>query len=534
MAIIANNIKMPLDCEPIMLPELFSKQFNIPLKAVRTVRLYRSSLDARKKQDIFFQVAVIVELDPSWEKKLLAKGLKNVQPYQDQVSKIYQHGQKELRGRVVVVGLGPAGLFAAYLLAKEGYKPLVIERGAPLAQRVKDVEQFWQKGVLQTESNVLFGEGGAGTFSDGKLTTRIKDPRAAQVIDELLKFGAPDEIAIQAKPHIGTDLLRDVVRNMRTEIELLGGEVRFYTCLTDVMISEGTLQAVQIETNGKKEEMPCCACVLAVGHSARDTYNMLQTAGLQLVPKAFAVGVRIEHPQELINRAQFGKYANHPRLGAAEYRLTGRSGERGVYTFCMCPGGHVVASASAAGQVVVNGMSNHARNAQNANAAIVVQVSPEDFGTDTFAGVRFQEKLENAAFKLGGGDFSAPAQRLEDFLKNKKTTYFRDVKPSYRPGVVGAELRKCLPDFIVAGVADGIKTFSGQLRGFDFPDAVLTAVESRTSSPIRILRDANGEAFNAKGLYPAGEGAGYAGGIVSAAVDGLRAAEGIISCYRSY
>ncbi len=533
MSIIVNRIKMPLTSEPEMLRDLFSKQYGVPVESVHAIHLRRSSLDARKKSDIFFQVSAIVEMEPVWEKKLLMRNHRDIAPYVHEEKRTYEHGTIKPRGRIAVIGLGPAGLFAAYLLAKEGYQPLVIERGAPISQRVKDVEHFWQDGVLQTESNVLFGEGGAGTFSDGKLTTRIKDPRAQEVIAALVQCGAPQEIAIQAKPHIGTDMLRGVVTKLRKQIEALGGEVRFFTRLTDITASNRVLQSITVEKNGEQEKIPCCACVLAIGHSARDTYTMLHEAGLELVPKAFAVGVRIEHPQKLIDAAQYGAYAGHPRLGAAEYRLSGRSGERGVYTFCMCPGGQVVASASAKEQVAVNGMSNFARNAPNANSAIVVQVSPNDFGTGVFDGIRFQEMLENAAFRLGSGGFAAPAQRVEDFLKNRKTTAFGDVKPSYRPGVTGSQLQKCLPDFIAAGIADGIRAFSRQLRGFDFPDAVLTAVESRTSAPIRILRDVNGEATNVKGLYPTGEGAGYAGGIVSAAVDGLHAAEKIISRYQA-
>ncbi len=533
MSIIANNIKMPISCEPEELRDLFSKQFNVPAESVRAIRVRRSSLDARKKNDIFFQLSAIVEMDQAWEKHLLSRNHRDIAPYLPKEKRTYEHGTTEPRGRIVVVGLGPAGLFAAYLLAKEGYRPLVIERGAPIPQRVKDVERFWSDGLLHTESNVLFGEGGAGTFSDGKLTTRIKDPSVEEVIAQLVQSGAPQEIAVQAKPHIGTDLLRGVVTNLRKQIEALGGEVRFFTRLTDITASEGTLRSITVERDEGKEKIPCCACVLAIGHSARDTYAMLHRAGLELVPKAFAVGVRIEHPQKLIDSAQYGAYAGHPRLGAAEYHLSGRSGERGVYTFCMCPGGQVVASASAMEQVAVNGMSNHARSAHNANSAIVVQVSPNDFGSGVFDGIRFQEKLENAAFRLGGGGFAAPAQRVEDFLKNRKTTAFGDVKPSYRPGVTKSHLRQCLPDFVAAGVADGIRAFARQLRGFDFPDAILTAVESRTSAPIRILRDTNGEATNVKGLYPTGEGAGYAGGIVSAAVDGLRAAEQIIAHYHA-
>ena len=383
-------------------------------------------------------------------------------------------------------------------------------------------------GEPDPNSNIMFGEGGAGAFSDGKLTTRIKDARADDVVETLVRFGAEKSIAVDAKPHVGTDMLSDVIMNMRRELVSLGVDIRFNSCMTDFTSIDGRIASVTV--NGQ-EKIPCCAVILAIGQAARDTYRMLLSRGVELVQKPFAVGVRIEHPQEFINRSQFGSYAGHPRLGAAEYRLTGKTGDRGVYTFCMCPGGVVVASSSDREQVVTNGMSYHARDGRNANSAIIVQVNPSDFGSDPLAGLVFQEKIERAAFRLGGGDYRAPAIRVGDFLSGKKPTGFGAVTPTYRPGVVPADIRRCFPAVIGNGIADGIRAFSRRIKGFDMYDAVLTAVESRSSSPVRIQRTESGEATRVKGLYPVGEGAGYAGGIVSAAVDGIKAAEKLISAY---
>jgi len=531
MAVLVNNIKLPVQDAWDDLAAICAGQLKVPKQAVAGARIMRLSLDARRKNDIHFIAVLLLEMEGSWQTKLLRSGDARVSLYLPMAEPELIPGTQPLNGRVVVVGLGPAGLFAASILAKHGYAPLVIERGQKVEQRMQAVSRFWHEGALDVESNVMFGEGGAGTFSDGKLTTRIKDPRADAVLNMLVAAGAPGEIAYQAKPHVGTDLLRAVVSHMRRDIERMGGEVRFGAKLTDIEEKNGVLHAVHIQHYGTSERIPCCACVLAMGQGARDTYQMLLRRGQVLQPKAFAVGVRIEHPQSLIDRSQFGALAGHPRLGAAEYRVSAKSGGRGVYSFCMCPGGHVIASSSDKEQVVVNGMSNHARNAPNANAAIVVQVTPDDFGHDPMDGIRFQETLEKRAFHAGGGDFAAPAQRLEDFLRERKTTAFGDVEPTYRPGVVPKRLDAVLPDFVAQGIRDGIRVFARQIKGFDLPDAVLTAVESRTSAPVRILRDETGQAVNAKGLYPVGEGAGYAGGIVSAAVDGMRAAERIIAQY---
>jgi len=533
MALLLSDIRLSVEAPPETLPERIEAEFALPAGSVRAARIVRQSLDARRKNDVHFLICAVVTVEPALEKRLLARGGKRAAAYAPPAAYALPEGKERPRGRIVVAGLGPAGLFAAYFLALSGYAPLAVERGREIERRSSDVARFWSGGALDPESNVMFGEGGAGTFSDGKLTTRIKDARADVALATLARLGAPEDIVCQAKPHIGTDLLQNVVKNMRREIERLGGEVRFGARLSDIRLEGGNLSAVTIARGGDTERVECAACVLSAGQAARDTYGMLLQRGLQLVPKAFAVGVRIEHPQGMIDRAQFGALAGHPRLGAAEYRLTGRTGERGVYTFCMCPGGVVVNASSGRGEVVVNGMSNRARDGSNANAAVVVQVGPADFGAGPLDGVRFQAALERKAYLAGlrGGEGFAPAQRVEDFLRGREGG-FTSVRPTCRPGVQSADLSRVLPDFAAKGVADGIRAFARQLPGFDLPDAVLTGVESRTSSPVRIVRDENGEAPGARGLYPVGEGAGYAGGIVSAAVDGMRAAERIAARYR--
>ena len=441
------------------------------------------------------------------------------------------HGKAEKRGEVLVCGFGPAGIFAAWLLAREGYKPIVIERGRAIEARTQDVEGYWRSGRVDAESNPMFGEGGAGAFSDGKLTSRSKDPLGRLVLERFVAAGAPEEILYAAKPHLGTDTLRTVVAALRREILEMGGEVRFETRLTGLMTENGAVTAVVTEKNGLKETIPCCALVLAIGQGARDTYTYLYESGFMMAPKPFAVGVRAEHPQKMVNVSQYGAFASHPALGAAEYRLTAQDNGRGVYTFCMCPGGCVVGASSAPGETVVNGMSYLARDGENANAAVVVQVSPDDFGTGALDGMRFQQKIEQAAYRFGGEEGLAPAQRIGDFLRKEKTVSFSGVTPTYRPGVLGTDLHAVLPEFIAHGIETGLTAFGRQLRGYDREDAVLTAPETRTSAPLRILREENGESVSHKNVYPVGEGAGYAGGIVSAAIDGLRAAIRIIERY---
>lgn len=526
MRLIATNLNLPFNADEAALKLLLSSHIRIAPDAISEMRIMRHSLDARDKADIRSIYSVSFELSNENARRVALLELKNVGKLPERSERCYEYGDEPQNATIAVIGLGPAGLFAAYELAKLGYHVTVIERGKPISERKADVAAFFEKGLLNVNSNIMYGEGGAGTFSDGKLTTRIKDPRSEDVLETLMKFGADESIGIEAKPHIGTDVLSEVVFNMRKALEDMGVDIRFNSCMTDFDSSDGRITSVTI--NGS-EKIPCCAAVLAIGQAARDTYRLLFSKGIELIQKPFAVGVRIEHPQDFINRSQYGKFAGHPRLGAAEYRLTGKSCERGVYTFCMCPGGVVVASSSDVGQVVTNGMSYHARDGRNANSAIIVQVNPSDFGDDPLSGVVFQEKLENAAFRLGGGDYSAPAMRVGDFLAHKRPERFNGITPTYRPNAVPRDIRRCLPPIISKGIEDGIQAFSRQIKGFDMYDAVLTAVESRSSAPVRIVRNESGEATRMKGLYPVGEGAGYAGGIVSAAVDGIRAAERIIA-----
>ena len=529
MKLIATNLSMPFNADESTIRLLINADTRIPADRLENIRIVRRSLDARDKNDIRFIYSAVFEVEERDYNRFYPKFAKTVAKAPEKPAIAEVSGDTPQEYPVVVVGAGPAGLFAALTLAQRGYKVVMIDRGRPIEERRKDVDTFWNTGKLDTDSNIMFGEGGAGTFSDGKLTTRIKDARAELVTDALVKYGAPERIAVDAKPHVGTDVLRTVVHNIRKAIEEAGGEVRFSTKLTDISSKDGRVTSVTV--NGD-EKIPCCAVVLALGQAARDTYRMLYDRGVEITAKPFAVGVRIEHPQSFIDRAQFGKYAGHPRLGAAEYRLTGKSGSRGVYTFCMCPGGFVVASSSDEGEVVTNGMSYAARDGENANSGIIVQVNPSDLGGAPFCGVEFQEKIERAAFRLGGGDYSAPAERVADFLSGGAPQPFNGVKPTYRPQAVPCDLKKCLPGTIRRGIAEGITAFGRQIKGFDMGDAVLTAVESRTSAPVRINRDENGESTRLKGLYPVGEGAGYAGGIVSAAVDGMRAAERIIAVYK--
>lgn len=527
------NLRKELDATDESFAASCCKKLGIPRDALVRMRIVRQALDARKKQDIFYCIHAELTLSDAAAKKLLHDPKLKAEPVEAPEREPFAFGTKEPDGRIVVVGLGPAGLFAALTLAENGYRPLVIERGRPIGERVKDVETYWSGSIREPDpdSNVAFGEGGAGTFSDGKLTTRIRDPHIDGVLRDLIASGAPEEIAYLAKPHIGTDRLRTVVKNLRTRIEKAGGEVRFSAKLADLRMRDGAVREVLIREKDRETWEPCAALLLAIGHGARDTARMLFEKGVAMAPKAFAIGVRAEHPQSLINASQYGPMASHPRLGAAEYRLTARSGERGVYTFCMCPGGQVVASASGPEQVVVNGMSNFARDGKNANAAVVVQITPEDFGPHPLDGLRYLDRLERDAFLSGGGDGTAPASTVGAFLRNEASGPSQSVEPTYRPGVRYTKLWDCLPDFVTAGIRDGLRAFGRQLKGYDMEDAVLTAVESRTSSPLRILRDAAMESVSHRGLYPIGEGAGYAGGIVSAAVDGRKAAEAVMRIF---
>ncbi|MDE6733152.1 MAG: hypothetical protein K2J77_09795, partial [Oscillospiraceae bacterium] len=431
------------------------------------------------------------------------------------------------KGEIVIAGFGPAGMFCALTLCEFGYKPIVLERGAAMDERIAAVDNYQKNGLLNAETNVQFGEGGAGTFSDGKLTTRINDPLCGRVLEKLHEFGAPEDILTNAKPHIGTDKLRGVVKNLRNKIIELGGEVRFLSRLDGVKISGGVLRSVSV--NGS--EIPCGALVLAIGHSAHDTFEMLLKNGVELVPKPFSVGARIEHLQSDIDAALYGKYAGHPALPPAEYALSYRENNRGVYTFCMCPGGFVVASASSGGSIVTNGMSYFDRAGANANSAVLVSVSPEDFGNSPLAGVDFIRGLEEKAFELGahgGVNGAAPAMMTRELIGRNGAFSLGKVTPTYPLGVQPCDLRELFPDFVSEYLALGIKQFERRIKGFSDGDSVLTAIESRSSSPVRIPRGDHGEALSAANLYPCGEGAGYAGGIMSAAVDGIKTAVSIM------
>lgn len=529
MAIRINNINLDIDEDFNVLENKVCKKLNISRDNINKLNIVKKSTDARKKNNIKFNYCVDVFCDK--EKKILSKihdkdvkfeEIKEVEPLKT--------GIEKLKARPIVIGFGPAGIFAALTLARRGYKPIVFERGEDVDTRTKTVEKFWETGELNLESNVQFGEGGAGTFSDGKLTTRIKDHRCIFVLDELIKGGAPSEIKYESKAHVGTDLLKDVVKNIRKEIKSLGGEVNFNSRLERIVYEDGQLKNIIV--NGK--EISCQALVLAIGHSSRDTYEMLYKEKVSMEAKAFAIGVRIEHPQQLINVSQYGENYEHPKLGAADYRLTYQSERlnRGVYSFCMCPGGVVVAAASEEGRLVSNGMSYHARDLENANSALVVTVSPEDFeGDSPLRGMEFQRYYEGLAFKLGGGNYKAPIQLVGDFMKDRPSTKLGEVIPSYTRGYEFKELKDCLPDYVVEALKEGIQSFDNKIKGYGREDAVLTGIETRTSAPVRIHRDNNLQSINVSGLYPAGEGAGFAGGIISAAVDGIRVAEQIIGKY---
>ena len=526
------EIKLPLDHPPEALRAAILKRLGIADGDLLDVHIFKRAYDARKKHALLLVYSVDVEV--KGEAALLKKFRNDahVRPSPDMDYQFVGHAPESFDERPLVVGFGPCGIFAALVLAQMGFKPIVLERGKAVRERTQDTWGLWRKKQLNPESNVQFGEGGAGTFSDGKLYSQIKDPRhlGRKVLTEFVKAGAPDEILYVSKPHIGTFRLVGMVETMRHEIEALGGEIRFRQRVTDVLIEDGPNgKNIRGVTLARGETLRSRHVVLALGHSARDTFEMLHARGVYMEAKPFSIGFRIEHPQSLIDRARLGPNAGNPLLGAADYKLVhhARNG-RAVYSFCMCPGGTVVAATSEAGRVVTNGMSQYSRNERNANAGIVVGITPEDFpGDDPLAGIRLQRELESRAFVLGGGDYQAPGQLVGDFLEGKPSTALGSVEPSYKPGVHLTDLATALPPYAIEAIREALPAFDKQIPGFAMQDAVLTGVETRTSSPLRITRGDDFQSVNVKGLYPAGEGAGYAGGILSAGVDGIKVAEAV-------
>jgi hypothetical protein len=522
------EIKLPLNHTEEALAAAVIAKLKIKPEQLKQLHLFKRGYDARKKSDI--QLIYTLDIEVDGEAALLAKFAKDqhVRPSPDTSYKFVGKAPADLTERPVVIGLGPCGLFAALVLAQMGFKPIVLERGKEVRERTKDTFGFWRKKPLNTESNVQFGEGGAGTFSDGKLYSQVKDPKhyGRKVLTEFVAAGAPDEIMYVSKPHIGTFKLVTMVEQMRAKIIELGGEVRFSTRVDDVLIENDEIQGLML-SNG--ELLRSRHVVLAVGHSARDTFEMLHRRGVYIEAKPFSVGFRIEHRQSMIDECRFGPNAGHPLLGAADYKLVHHCDNgRTVYSFCMCPGGTVVAAASEEGRVVTNGMSQYSRNERNANSAIVVGIDPEtDYPGHPLAGIELQRKLEAQAFVLGGSNYDAPAQTIGDFLAGNASTEFGDVQPSYTPGVKLTDLSEVLPAYAIAAIREAIPAFDKEIKGFARPEGLLTGVETRTSSPICIKRNAQYQSLNVQGLFPAGEGAGYAGGILSAGIDGIKVAEAV-------
>jgi len=537
------ELRLPLNHPEPALREAVLARLGIADAALRGFTLFRRGYDARRKSAIVLVYTLDCEVDGEADVLARHAGDPHVRPAPDTRYRFAGHAPADFAARQplrpVVVGFGPCGLFAALILAQMGLRPIVLERGKAVRERTKDTWGLWRQRELNPESNVQFGEGGAGTFSDGKLWSQITDPRhlTRKVLTEFVKAGAPDEILYVSKPHIGTFRLVSMIEKMRAEIESLGGEVRFKQRVTDLRIEAGQVRGVTLADG---TQIDAEHVVLALGHSARDTFAMLHERGVHMEPKPFSVGFRIEHPQSLIDRARFGPNAGHPLLGAADYKLVHHAKNgRSVYSFCMCPGGTVVAATSEPGRVVTNGMSQYSRNERNANAGIVVGISAQDYRQDGRAdgpvnpldGIAFQRALESRAYELGGANYDAPGQRVGDFIAGRPSRAFESVLPSYTPGVrptdLGERGRESLPVYAIEAIREALPAFERQIKGFSMPDAVLTGVETRTSSPLRITRGRDWQSLNVKGLYPAGEGAGYAGGIMSAGVDGIEVAEAV-------
>ena len=530
------ELRLPINHPPEALEEAILKRLKIQSQELIQMEVFKQSYDARKNVALAF--IYTVDLSVKDEEKLLKKfaGDVHVRPAPDTsyhfVTNAAQAGIESIE-RPVIIGFGPCGIFAALVLAQMGFKPIVLERGKSVRERTQDTWSLWRKNILNPESNVQFGEGGAGTFSDGKLWSQIKDPKfyGRKVIHEFIKAGAPEEIRYVAKPHIGTFRLVGVVEKMRQEIIKLGGEIRFSQKVIGFNIHHEQITGVKIEG---QSDLRANHVVLALGHSARDTFEVLHNAGVYMEAKPFSIGFRIEHPQSVIDRARLGPHAGNELIGAADYKLVHHAKNgRAVYSFCMCPGGTVVAATSEPNRVVTNGMSQYSRNERNANAGIVVGITPEDYPGGPLAGIDFQRALESKAYELGGSTYEAPGQLVGDFLAGKTSTEFGSVMPSYKPGVHLTDLADCLPSYAIEAIREAIPAFEKQIKGFSMNDAVLTGVETRTSSPLRITRGVNFQSLNIKGLYPAGEGAGYAGGILSAGVDGIKVAEAVALDYLS-
>ena len=524
-----NEVKLPLNSEETDLKFIAAKALRCNSNEIENITISRKAVDSRKKDNVMFVYNLLITVKN--DEEIILKHANNskaslfeIEPY------VMPENKRTSSLRPVIVGFGPAGFFCGLILARAGLKPLIIERGADVETRTNDVLTFWNKRKLNTESNVQFGEGGAGTFSDGKLTTGIKDPLCRKVIEEFVHHGAPEEIAYSATPHIGTDRLAGVVKSIREEIISFGGEIKFNTKLTDIIIANNSVQGITYTCkDGSSTDFETDTLLLCIGHSARDTVEMLYKKGFNIIQKPFSVGVRIEHPRELIDKAQYGEFASHPKLGAAVYKMACHPEHgRGAYTFCMCPGGTVVAAASEENRCVVNGMSEYARDGINSNSALLVGIEPGDFGDDyPLAGIELQRQIESKAFLEGGSDYSCPCQLVGDFLNDKKSTKLSYVKATCPTGVTPSDIRTILPKKVTDTLETAIVKMDKMLNGFALPDAVLTAPESRSSSPVRILRNDIYQS-NIRGVYPCGEGAGYAGGIVSAAVDGIRCAHAVL------